>query len=413
MSQESKRAPRFRGPVLWSIAGQGVQRGGAFVTLAVVARALALEEFGQLSLAVVSATLIVSIVSFGLDTALLRHLASGRRSEPRPATVLTAKSILSVPALIMGLGYLGIALDVMHVAALTPILVGGVLVARAETAETVLISKRRYHSIALSSGVAAATAVACAVLVSALRVAGTGALLSFSLVLVFRDALRHALASRLAGRAGWEATGGVAAATALLRANREFAYIALSAFLYSRTDVFLLGVLLDRESVGIYAPALQVYLGAVALMAAIGPVLLQRAVERDATWSAMLVDLRVSGIMGLCVASALAILAPILVKVSFGDGYEGAGTMLRILAMAVPFNYCNSVLLRYLYAKGAERRVRQGLSAVLIVAIPVNWGLISAQGANGAALATVCVELILGLVFLATYKASILGFKRK
>ncbi|MFL5909273.1 MAG: flippase, partial [Gaiellaceae bacterium] len=86
--------------------------------------------------------------------------------------------------------------------------------------------------------------------------------------------------------------------------------------------------------------------------------------------------------------------APEIVRVVGGGGFEGAATVLRLLAVSMALGYFNVVFGLSMASLGEQRRLLRVLLASLAVNIALNIVLIPADGARGAAIALVSSEVL-------------------
>jgi O-antigen/teichoic acid export membrane protein len=86
--------------------------------------------------------------------------------------------------------------------------------------------------------------------------------------------------------------------------------------------------------------------------------------------------------------------APEIVHVVGGDGFEGAATVLRLLAVSMALGYFNVVFGLSMASLGEQRRLLRVLLASLAMNIALNLVLIPLDGARGAAIALMSSEVL-------------------
>ena len=170
-----------------------------------------------------------------------------------------------------------------------------------------------------------------------------------------------------------------------------FGAVSLLSALEYQIDVILLSIMQGPAAVGIYSSAASImYIAALipqAYRATIFPEFTQkrgRPRELNATVR------RATGQMaavGFLIASAGALVAPLVIPLVFGPTFVLAAPVIRVLIWNIVFMCVNVPLVRYLMATGQERDVWQILVLSTTVNAAVNVVLIPSYGAMGAAFA--------------------------
>jgi O-antigen/teichoic acid export membrane protein len=100
--------------------------------------------------------------------------------------------------------------------------------------------------------------------------------------------------------------------------------------------------------------------------------------------------------IGLCVLTA--ILAPFIVETLIGPNYVGSADVLRILALSTVLSIANQPLFVFLQARGFDRPI----ALITVVSVLVQLSLVALLSgtihALGAAVASICTQLILFLL---------------
>lgn len=183
----------------------------------------------------------------------------------------------------------------------------------------------------------------------------------------------------------------------LTRAGLPFALAGILASVEMRANVFLLGALANERAVGWYSAASRLteglrlvpnaFFGAMlpalaALSSAQGQNLFRRA-----QWSLF--------VFGLACALGLTFLAAPLVEFLFGSQFAPAIPTLVVLGWGlIPATLIGLVTL-WLYARGAEARVNIFLLGGLLLQVVLALALIPHYSATGAAVATLCSDVVL------------------
>jgi stage V sporulation protein B len=105
-------------------------------------------------------------------------------------------------------------------------------------------------------------------------------------------------------------------------------------------------------------------------------------------------------VLGVVLALVLFLLAPLLVRVLYGPGFEPSAQALRVLAwLMIPFSV-NIFISSRLLAERQERKVAVVLGISLVVLIALSAWLIPLWGLYGACLAAVGAETLQAGIYL-------------
>jgi len=147
--------------------------------------------------------------------------------------------------------------------------------------------------------------------------------------------------------------------------------------LYTTMNVLILGMFVPTRAVGYFGGAERIARAVLNLLTPLSQTLYPRInhlVRRDPRRAGGLarVGLMLLTGVGLILGTALALAAPLVVRIILGPGYEASVPVLRGLALLVPLSGASSALaLQWLFPVGLERRV----TAVILIAGFVNVGL--------------------------------------
>ncbi len=185
----------------------------------------------------------------------------------------------------------------------------------------------------------------------------------------------------------------------LLRQAAPFALAAVLAAVQMRVGVVMLEASADITQVGYYAAASRFTDAARmipnALFGALLPALSAGKIERQLFQRIMFALVGYSSM----VFAAVALLAPVIIQVTFGEPFAPAELPLGLLALALLPSLLRSARTLYWYAQGREAYVNRTTAIMLVVQVGVS--LIAVQaGAAGLAGAMVVAEWVgLGLLY--------------
>jgi len=197
----------------------------------------------------------------------------------------------------------------------------------------------------------------------------------------------------------------LAGTRALLARLIPFAVAAASSVLFFRVTVLEMSVLASGRETGLFAASFRIVEVLIAVPAlavgAVFPVLAERAgrgererlaaaVQRTVAWSAG---------AGVAVAVVLAIGGGWIVRAVAGGDFAAAGPVLRVQGLALACSFLAAPWAYALLALGRERALATVNAVGVALALVVAAALIEADGARGAALATVLGEAGLTVAF--------------
>lgn len=180
----------------------------------------------------------------------------------------------------------------------------------------------------------------------------------------------------------------------------------LAVMMHTAGNVFLLGLLVPPAQVAVFAAGEKLVRPIAWLLQPINVALMPRLsrlvgespkeAQRLAGWSILLV-----AAVGLLLAIAIAVLAPWVVLIVFGEGYETSIPIIRIMALIIPLMVINAALIsQWMIPNGLDRP----LNLVIVTSTLLNIGLALVVaprfGAEGMAWVTITVAayILLGLL---------------
>lgn len=392
------------------VAAYVVGRGLAFVAVVVAARVVGTEAFGTYGAAAALAVMASLVSTLGMVPLLVREMA--RAPEEAPAWLAAADVVKHGANAVMLLALWVIADVVLGLegTAVAAAMLLGVGYALGSYAENRLAWSRAVERMALVTwasivygavtgvaGIVAIVATGSVVAFCGAAVLGQAAVLVFLATRVPRSLRRGGVERRRVA--------------VLARSVVPFATGFVLLTLFYKVDIVLLERWRSRDEVGLYVAAYRfldlTHALALAAVGAVYPALARQAtVRRGAGPGSRVGEL---GVLAWApVAAALFVAREAVVVGLFGAAYAPAVVLLAFLAPAIPalaFNLYAAHLL------GASDRMRwmAGVFAVgLAVKVALDVWLIPLWGAQGAAVATLCAEIGVAVMF-TTVLASVMG----
>ncbi len=385
----------------WLVVAKIVQGIFSLLATLVVARHLGPTDFGGLALALTTAAIVSGAATLGLEQIASRELASRRMLlPPRSLLLLRLAGGALGSALMLALGLS--ALFAPAVSSLLFILACVPLAQVGDFAEWKLIAEGRGRRVAMVSTLMGPLAAGFR-----LWLAWRGAALPwFAWAAVLEWLLRSLLLWLALPRHG----GGAAVATgtfgkhaaALLRESAPMLLASIAVFMYMRIDQFMLGAMAGQAQVGLYSAVVSLSEVPLVLPTMLLRVALPAMARADDPAAA---DATLERLMRACFwlhsggALVLALLAPWLVRLLFGEAYLASVGAFRVLVLSAPFVALGVLSSAWLVLR---RRTGHALRRTLLglaTNIALNFVLIPAWGIAGAAVATLLAQVV------ATYAA--------
>jgi len=381
----------------WLFAEQGLRMIAGFLVGIYVARHLGPAQFGTFSYVIAFVALFAPLASLGLDSIVIRELVVHRKDEA--AILGTAFRLKAVGALI-ALAALALTLTIVGVVA--PIrgyvfVVGIGLLAQAFDVtdlhfQSHVLSKYaslcRMFQIALSAG-----------LKLALVWNGAGLEWFVAVALIDQLALAAALAWAYRQRGGerFYATFDRGLARRLVSASSPLIISGLIGALYMRIDQVLIMALVGAEGVGLYAAATvlteALFFVPAVVSSTLFPAIVAAGAGDVATYAARRVMLYRALLGGTLVMSmTVALAAPLIVRILYGERFAAAALVLSIHAFTLPFVACALVFGKVLIAEGRHALMPKITLAALVANVGGLVLLLPAVGVAGAAAAAVLAQ---------------------
>jgi O-antigen/teichoic acid export membrane protein len=385
-----------------------VQLGGRLISIVagvtasvLLGRHLGPAVYGQYVYVIAYLGIFAMVASFSLETLAVRELAAHPQdADDILSTVLTLRLALSAAVIPIALAFLlatEASPELRFLVALTcPILLTG-----AVSSVGTLFGARMAAQYRVASELVQPVVFLTAAVLITLTGAGITAVIvahvvSFALYSgVLFAVCRRFARPRLRLDAGY--------ARRMVRAALPVGVGGIFFQIYYRVDILILDRWQGSEAVGLYGVAYGFFGQAPALFSLIAttifPVLVVHA-ARGAPALAGTVWKSVALAVGLGVPATLvtSLVAPTVLRLVYGSAFEGAGTALAILGLALPFSFCTYVINYGLVAIDRHHTTWQinGLAALLNIGL--NWLMVPTLGYVGTAYATVATEAFVCLI---------------
>jgi len=385
-----------------ALAVSGVLAQLVFVSIEIaIARQLGRDTYGVFATAYVIALTTWAFVDLGMSWRLIE---AGSRNPRTIAEILGTTMALKVvvllliyPLIVGGLGFLGY--DARTIGLLLIFFLYALAIAMQDSVAAAYTARQR---MVVNAGFQAATpiAVACCVIVAMALGGGLNAVgfaygiggLAVTLIwvaLVFKDERPRVRLSALGS---------------ILRGSYLYGLTGMLSQLFYKSDILLLSAFAPVHQVGIYAAGYKLLDLAykVPLIGAkvVSPALFQHY-ETSGTLYARSADafVRVSAVAGLVPAVICYQNAPLIIDVLYGEGYEAAAMVLRVLSLSFVLKFVGGALQTVLTTRGQHTLRTSGLAFSTAAAAAAHVVMIPAFGAIGAAAVVVAGEGLLLMLY--------------
>jgi len=379
-------------------------KAGAIVLVVAAARYLGAEDFGRFSFIISFVSLGAAVTDFGINFYLIRTIARYQdKARLLVANATGLKIVLS--ALVVAAFWLLSSFHQFSAREALGLRVGSIILATDTLIQQIYAVFRGFQRMEFESlGVLLETTIT--VLLGTLLVVLTRNLVYLLLAYLLAKTVNFLVMWLLCKRK----TIGVSIRfepsvwKKLVRSSLPFAlniFLGLAAF---RMDVVLLRFLRDPQQVGLYRAALSVVVTitifAYMYQAAVFPVLSRLFLSSKAHLTEAIrgsaVFLLATGLLGTIVMFQA---ADVVVQALFGSSYTFAAQILRLLVIMLPIKFIDQVL--GITLDSVDRQyVRPYVAMTAVVSnFLLNYFLIKAYGAKGAAVATVSTEAIVFVLY--------------
>ena len=213
------------------------------------------------------------------------------------------------------------------------------------------------------------------------------------------------------GRPNWE---GVADLGSMLMASLPVGAAAILLALDLRLDILTLSPFASDRALGTFQAAawfpVGAFLSVSLLMTALFPKLARHLRSPGAVGNRYVESLLKNGVLLMAAASVLVwLFAPHLLRLLFGEGVVPAVAALRVLVVALPCVFINTVMFHVFVAARRHGAYLTALVLGILLGAPLSLLLSARLGANGTALADVLREVFVSFVYLCFLKAGNFG----
>lgn len=373
---------------------QVIRLGLALIAGIVVARALGPAQLGLLTFAGAMFTVGSVLVALGFPNLLTREFSTQENRQVILASALTYQIPTALGVGIIGFGLVSSARGwevtaTLTAAALAPIPV----LAVSETLRTYLQAMGRAREVVVAGIVSATTGAPLRMLAAVLT--GSPAVVAGAVTV---EAVVRAVLTGRAFRPGrltrTVRLSSTRVGRGLLRESWPLLIASFAVMIYQRVDMLMLGVLAGDAETGIYAAAVRLseawYVLPTTAMAALRPQLTRLLNEGRHADYLKLTSMLLRGLIALSYIAILivTITAPWIIRVLFGGAFDASASVLRIHILAGPFIFLTVGSSQWFIDKGLTRKVLLRASVGALLNVTLNLVLIPAQGADGAAIAT-------------------------
>ncbi len=395
---------------MWFLAGGLLPQAFTLILSVAAARFLGPDAMGRQSFIAFVVLSTTAVVGGGLATAVMRSVAealgAGRRAEAR-GLVRWAQRIRFGAAVAGGAGVLALAI------ASSDLRLAWTLAAAATTLgilqmipNAVLLAAQRFRESAAVGLVTGGAAVPVTIIVLALG-GGIAGMFAVEAVIVAANLVWTSLLSR-------RALDEVAPVpeledAAMRRSAKRYALYAtaggmLTIVVWRRSEFFFLAGYSSDAELALYSIA---FAAATVLMTvtdklagAMSPALatLHGAGEADRLRSGHKRTLRLLFLLGLPLLALAAGGGPAAIRVVYGEEYAGAGSVLLVLLLALPFMPLWSLSVSLLAAVGDARSPLLAAAAAAVLNVALAIALVPRLDAVGAAIASVCAQALATLL---------------
>jgi O-antigen/teichoic acid export membrane protein len=368
------------GKIAWDVASRSL----SFALSILVARSLGAAGFGSYAVFWYSAWMISQLTDLGLHLVSLRSLSPD--FQPRIFWSATAAKAALSAVVVLGTLVLGSPL-------LGLLVVTNVAGSWVEFFGVTLRSQRR-----IAREGALLTTLRLGWLVAALGALSEGAgLEGLARALAISSLPAVVLAALLVGPAvrGSFSQASRYEAGRLLAAALPLAVTSAITMIYLRADLLILAALSGRGEAGLFQSAFRVFEATFVLSGGIAagtfPYLAARF-ERDDFRALSRFVLGVLLLVGVPLGLALALFSECIIGLLFGAGYRDASRPLTFLGLAVVAVFANALTTHVLVASGRNLRLVGSMLSRLAIGCGLDFLLVPAWGATGAAVAVAAAE---------------------
>lgn len=173
--------------------------------------------------------------------------------------------------------------------------------------------------------------------------------------------------------------------------------VVLLGMIYFRIDTVMLGMMQGDAAVGLYNVAYKLLEGTILLPSVLMTVSFPRLAQPEQFHTMFKKLLALLGSSGLVACGGLALVAPLLISMLYGDTFMSAIPLLQLLSLTLIPIYLGHLATQSLVALDRQRLYLLLTLAAVGVNVVINGVLIPRWGASGAAIATLITESLMML----------------
>lgn len=378
-------------------AEQGFRMISAIFVGIYVARYLGPERFGVLSYAIAVVSIFMAISRLGMESILVRELV--KHPGEKQQYIGTAFSLMLIAAMI-GIGLVTGIISMFENDFQTKLYVW--IISIGLLFQTFLVVDYAFQAQvqAKFSSIAKSIALAFSAIIKVYLVLIQADLLLFAVAYVLDQALIACFLIVMyikRQQPRFLFILNIQLVKPLLKSSWPIVLSALGGILYMRVDQVMIKNMLDAEQLGLYAAATRIYAGWIIipfiLAISLLPAIVRLKSGSPEQYEKNLVRLFALVFwMSIFVATITSFFSDLIIQLTFGVAYAGAGNTLAIVMWTAAFTALGSVTARYLTVENMEKKIAFRTAVALVINVTLNIILIPIYGIEGAAIATlVCI----------------------
>ena len=387
----------------WLIIEKILRMVIGFFVLIAMTRYLGPEKFGLFSYSQSFVAIFISFATLGLDVILVRELTRHKeKNDTLIGTAVLLKSIASIIGIVLIL-FINLYIDDKESVLLTNIIAFTLLFQNFNTLDTYFQAKviSKYVVFSRSTTYFISTSIKIGLILF------KAPLIFFAYALVF-DAfiisIGYIYIYYLQKRSILELKYAKVTAIYFLRQGWPLMLVALSVFIYTRTDQLMINYLLGNKETGYYAAAIRVselfYFIPLLITQSIFPKIIELK-EKDNTQYFLLLEqlYKLLTWTAVPIALGLFIFSDSIISILYGTQYAPASSILSILSFTIIFNAIGTITSKVLYAERYEKKYMYRSLLGVFINIILNFYFISNYGVVGAAIATLMTLFIILYIY--------------
>lgn len=378
----------------WLVLDKGLRLVVGLFVGTWVARYLGPADFGVLSFALATATLLAVFSGLGLDLLVRRDLVP--IDAPTNTILGTVAFLRTAVAALLYLGLVVAALGLVREGPLRPTLLwSGLLLFQPAVLTVDLWFQARQLSkrtvIAQNTAFLLSSAARVGLVLADASLPAFAALIALDLAL-FTGLLLRAAATAGCPPSAWRVEAGLA--RGLLRRSWPLLLSGLAIIVYLKTDQIMLNLLAGPTVSGHYAAAVKIseicYLGPVILASSLFPTIVRsRSGQAPEAYDRRIRQyLNLSAALAYAVTLPLALLAPGIIRLLYGEAFAPAAPVLMVHVFSLVFVAQGVARQEWLLGENFTRFSLASTSAGAVLNVALNFWLIPRFGGIGSAIAT-------------------------